>query len=188
MFLCCHFPLLFHENSQTLYTSLSLIKIFLAFIGESTLNAFEGNKEKELLPRKEEERQGTTYKIKRWNAIQQHKSNTKHQKWMLIYTTLWRGLTYRVLSESWRILFIWNSRTSMAFPGGSMVKNLPANAGDTGLTPGLGRSPEGGHGNPLQYSCLENPMDRGGRQSIVHRVTRSQTWLKRLSTCACLSG
>ena len=45
-----------------------------------------------------------------------------------------------------------------------MVKNLPAKAGDirdTGSIPGLGRSPEGGHGNPLQYSCLENPMDRG---------------------------
>ena len=165
MFLCCHFPLLFHENSQTLYTSLSLIKIFLAFIGESTLNAFEGNKEKELLPRKEEERQGTTYKIKRWNAIQQHKSNTKHQKWMLIYTTLWRGLTYRVLSESWRILFIWNSRTSMAFPGGSMVKNLPANAGDTGLTPGLRRTPGGGNGNPLQYSCRES---HGQRRPAVY--------------------
>ena len=48
-----------------------------------------------------------------------------------------------------------------------MVKNLPANAGDTrdtGLIPGLGRSPGGGHGNPLQYSCLENPMDRGAWQ------------------------
>ena len=42
-----------------------------------------------------------------------------------------------------------------------VVKNLPANAGDTSMIPGLGRSPGGGHGNPLQYSCLENPMDRG---------------------------
>ena len=41
-----------------------------------------------------------------------------------------------------------------------MVKNLPANAGDKGLIPGLGRSPEGGNGNPLQYSCQDNPMDR----------------------------
>ena len=42
-----------------------------------------------------------------------------------------------------------------------MVKNLPTNVGDVGLIPGLGRFPGGGHGNPLQYSCLENPMDRG---------------------------
>ena len=52
----------------------------------------------------------------------------------------------------------------MGFPGGSVVKNLPTHAGatgDVGLIPGLGRSPEGGTGNPLQYSCLENSMDRG---------------------------
>ena len=59
-----------------------------------------------------------------------------------------------------------------------MVKNLPANAGDVrdaGSIPGLGRSPGGGHGNPLQYSCLENPMDRGAWQATVHKVTQSQT-------------
>ena len=61
-----------------------------------------------------------------------------------------------------------------------MVKNLPANAGDTGdmgSIPGLGRSPGRGHGNPLQCSCLENPMDRGAWQ--VHGVTKSQTRLSR---------
>ena len=66
-----------------------------------------------------------------------------------------------------------------------MVKNLPANAGDirdVGSTPGLRRSPGGGHGNPLQYSCLENPMDRGVWQATVRRVAKSQTQLKRLST------
>ena len=54
-------------------------------------------------------------------------------------------------------------REKMVFPGGSVVKNLPANAGDAGdtsLIPGLGRSPGVGNGNPLQYSCLGNPMDR----------------------------
>ena len=59
-----------------------------------------------------------------------------------------------------------------------MVKNLPANAGevrDVGLIPGLGRSPGGGNGNPLQYSCLEDPMDRGDWRATVHRVTKSQT-------------
>ena len=59
-----------------------------------------------------------------------------------------------------------------------VVKNIPANAGDIGdmgLTPGWGRSPGGGHGNPLQYSCLENPMDRGTWQTIVHRITKNWT-------------
>ena len=63
-----------------------------------------------------------------------------------------------------------------------VVKNLPANEGhirDTGSIPGLGRSPGGGHGNPLQYSCLENPMDRGKLQSIE---SQSRTRLKQLST------
>ena len=57
-----------------------------------------------------------------------------------------------------------------------MVKNLPASAGgirDPSSILGLGRSPGGGHGNPLQYSCLENPMDRGAWQGTVHRVTES---------------
>ena len=59
------------------------------------------------------------------------------------------------------------------FPGGSVVKkkNLPASAGDLGSTPGLGRSSGEGPGNPLQYSCLENPMDRGSWRTIVHGVT-----------------
>ena len=59
----------------------------------------------------------------------------------------------------------------VGFPGGSAVKNSPANAGDardTGLLPGWGRSPGGGKGNPLQYSCLEKPMDRGVWQATVH--------------------
>ena len=59
-----------------------------------------------------------------------------------------------------------------------VVKNLPASAGDirdTGSIPGLGRSPGGGHGNPLQYSCLENPMDREAWRATVHRVAKSQT-------------
>ena len=65
-----------------------------------------------------------------------------------------------------------------------VVKNPPANAGDvrdTGLILGAGRSPRGGHGNPLQYSCLENPTDRGAWRATVHEIT-DQTWLKRFST------
>ena len=68
-----------------------------------------------------------------------------------------------------------------SFPGGSVVKNLPVNAGgirDVGSFSGLGRSPGGGHGNPLQYSCLDNPMDRGTWGVTVHGVTKSQTQLK----------
>ena len=57
-------------------------------------------------------------------------------------------------------------------------------AGDTGSIPEQGRSPGGGHGNPLQYSCLENPMDRGAWRATVHGVAQSQTGLKRLSTHA----
>ena len=61
--------------------------------------------------------------------------------------------------------------TLMGFPSGSAVKNLPANTRDAGSIPGPGRAPGGGHGNPLQYSCLENPMNRGAWQAAVHRVT-----------------
>ena len=62
-----------------------------------------------------------------------------------------------------------------SFSGGSVVKNPPANAGDTGSIFGSGRSPGEGHGNPLQYSCLENPTDRGVWQATVHGVTESDT-------------
>ena len=58
----------------------------------------------------------------------------------------------------------------MGFLGDSAVKNLPANAGDVGLIPGSGRYPGEGNGNPLQYSCLENPMDRGAWWATVHGV------------------
>ena len=62
---------------------------------------------------------------------------------------------------------------SSGFPGGSVVKNLPTNAGESVSVPGLGRSPGKGNSNPLQYPCLENPMDRGAWQATVHRVTKS---------------
>ena len=64
------------------------------------------------------------------------------------------------------------------FPDGSVVKNLPANVGDAGVVgsiPGWGRSPRGGNGNPLQYSCLENPLDRGAWWATVQEVVKSQT-------------
>ena len=64
------------------------------------------------------------------------------------------------------------------FPSGAVAKNPPANegeAGDPGLIPESERSPGRGHGNPLQYSCLENPMDIEDQQATVHRVAKSQT-------------
>ena len=65
------------------------------------------------------------------------------------------------------------------FPDDSVVKNMPANTGDASLIPGLGRSPGEANGNAFQYSCLENPMDRGGWQATVwgHRVRHD---------CACI--
>ena len=75
-----------------------------------------------------------------------------------------------------RVRLSWATSLSLSnthdYHGGSMVKNLSANAGDVGSIPGLGRSPGEGNGNPLQYSCLGNPMDRGAWQATVLEVTR----------------
>ena len=65
----------------------------------------------------------------------------------------------------------------LGFPGSSEVKASACNEGDLGSIPGLGRSPGEGNGNPLQYSCLENPMDRGAWWATVHGVEKSQTRL-----------
>ena len=65
----------------------------------------------------------------------------------------------------------------MGFPGSSMVKNLPANAGDASSIPVSGRSSGEGNGNPLPYYCLKNPMDRGAWQSTVPEVAKRQTRL-----------
>ena len=65
--------------------------------------------------------------------------------------------------------------TNLGLPGGSDSKESVCNAGDPGLIPGLGRSPGEGNGNPLQYSCLENPMDGGTWRATVHGAAKSQT-------------
>ena len=65
----------------------------------------------------------------------------------------------------------------MSVPGGSVVKNLPANAGEMGSIPESGRSPGGGNGNPFQDSCLENSMDREAWKATVHGVAKSQMQL-----------
>ena len=67
---------------------------------------------------------------------------------------------------------MWSLR---GFPGGSDGKESACNAGDPGLVPRSGRSPGVGNGNPLQYSCLVNPMDRGAWQATVHGITKSWT-------------
>ena len=74
-----------------------------------------------------------------------------------------------------------DSQSKDGFPSDSVVKNLPANAGDAGLIPGLGRSPGEGKSNTLQYSCLENSMDRGACGPTVHGMQKSGM-TERLST------
>ena len=69
----------------------------------------------------------------------------------------------------------------MSFPWGSEVKNLPANARDVGSIRGSGKSPGWGNGNPFQYFCLKNPMDRGAWRATVHGVAKSQTQLSKLA-------
>ena len=73
---------------------------------------------------------------------------------------------------------MFSSSLYTGFPGGSVVKNPPVNTVDLGLIPGLGRSPGEGNGNPLQYSCLENPRDRGAWWATVHAVAKSWTRLR----------
>ena len=73
--------------------------------------------------------------------------------------------------------FICYNYVCIGFPGGSEVKASACNAGDLGSIPGLGRSPGEGNGNPLQYSCLKNPMDGGAWWGTVHRVAKSWTRL-----------
>ena len=73
---------------------------------------------------------------------------------------------------------MWLAQGHTAFPGGPLLKNMPAcagDAGDLGSIPGSGRSPGGGNGDSLQYSCMGNPMDRGAWQATVHGVAKSQT-------------
>ena len=80
----------------------------------------------------------------------------------------------RASSKGW---LLWSLPTARGFPGGSVGKESAHNAGEVGLICGLGRSPGGGHGNPLQCSSLENPMDRGAWWATVPGVAKSQTRL-----------
>ena len=76
------------------------------------------------------------------------------------------------------MVFVWQS----GFPGGSEVKVSASNAGDLGSIPGSGISPGEGNGNPLQYSCLENPMDGGAWWATVHGVAKSRTRLSNFTS------
>ena len=102
---------------------------------------------------------------------------------------VWRGLQTLFLSVFGGLRHLAQRKLESEVTSGSgrasqmvlAVENPPANAGDVrdvGLTPGLGRSPGGGHLNPLQCSCLENPVDRGAWWATVHRVAKSRTQLK----------
>ena len=96
--------------------------------------------------------------------------------WMLFYMLMYTEKVH-FRPELGRILLrmAYHLSLLLGFPGGSVVKNLPANAGDVGLIPGLGRSPGERNVNPLQYFCLGNPMDRGAWWATVHGVAESDT-------------
>ena len=81
----------------------------------------------------------------------------------------------------WNVFFL-EIDLIIIFPGGSDVKVSAYSVGALSSIPGLGRSPEEGNGNPLQYSCQENPMDGGALWATVHGVTKSQTWLSDFTT------
>ena len=101
------------------------------------------------------------------------------ERWIKSDTIHWNGearVRIGVRVDKWPFYMCAGS-----FPRGTSVTHPPANARDPremGSIPGLGRSPGGGHSNPLQYPCLENPMDRGAWQATVHRVAKSRTRLK----------
>ena len=87
--------------------------------------------------------------------------------WAAVYGVAQNRTRLRQLSSS--------SSSSSSFPGGSDSKESACNAGDPGSIPGLGTSPGEGNGNPFQYPCLENPMDRGAWRAVVHGVAESDT-------------
>ena len=102
--------------------------------------------------------------------------------WLVLFCVLVRVLQ-RNKANSIKFMYIY--KDTWGFPGGSVVKNPPANAGDAGSVPGFGRSPGGRNGNWLQYSCLQKLMGRGAWQATAHWVAKSWTRLTRLSTHRC---
>ena len=82
-----------------------------------------------------------------------------------------------VILTWWDKFFVYQFYLQKGFPGGSDGKESACNVGDQGSIPGSGRSPGEGNGYPLEYSCLENPMNRGAWRATVHGVAKNQTWL-----------
>ena len=149
--------------------------------------------EKTLMLGKIEGRRRRRQQRMRWlDGISNSMDMSLHQlKELMMDREAWRAAVHGV-SKSWTQLSDW---TELNFRGqyypekvsevALVVKNLPGNAGDLrdkSSIPGWGRSPGRGRGNPFQYSWLENPMDRGAWTLWVHRVSKSLSWLKRLST------
>ena len=108
-----------------------------------------------------------------------------HKEWDMTEQLNWTELNWSDIREDDSVIKrtrILINATSLDFPGGSEGKVSAYNAGDMGSIPGTGRSPGEGNGNPLQYSCLENPMDRGAWETTVHGVTKSRTRLSNFTS------
>ena len=108
-----------------------------------------------------------------WDHIYTHACSTIHTCEDIILK--FQYITITILKKTHFGFSLKYLCSSKGFPGGWVVKNLPAHAEDVDLIPGSGRSPGGGNGNPLQYSCLGNPMDRGAWWATVHGLAESQT-------------
>ena len=125
----------------------------------------------------------------RWQA-EIHRKTLKFCAWegRVSHTHQWllRGRRKGEGGEGWEESLRGLQPPRSHFPHSSVGKESTCNAGDLGSIPGLGRSPREGNGNPLHYSCLENPVDRGAWWATVHRVAWSRTRLKQLSMRACI--
>ena len=115
-----------------------------------------------------------------WKNLHRDTESLKIQRWRKIYLSY----KHKFLKVGYRYLNISQNRhkvksmiSILDFPGGSEVKASAWNVGDLCSIPVSGRSPGEGNGNPLQHSCLENPMEGGAQQATVHGVTKSQTGL-----------
>ena len=112
------------------------------------------------------------------NGITDSMDMSVSKLWEIVQDREARHAAVNMITKIWTQLRDWKTATTyLGFLGGSVVKDLPANAGDLGSILGLGRSPGGGHGNPLQYSCLWNPTDREAWQATVYGAAKSQTQL-----------
>ena len=99
-------------------------------------------------------------------------------KWLEEAIGFFHSGTFHLVQQLHRkSLALTGTREVMGFPGGSNSEESACNVGDLGSIPGLGKSLGEGYSNPLQYSCLENPMDRGAWWATVHEVSKSRTWL-----------